>query len=77
MPSSQNWGLPVPETNDTREAEFKQVSETLTEGLKTCHAVVESYRVVLSGCSAGAGGAPPVPESRSLAIETHSESSSA
>lgn len=49
LSSIQNRGLPVPVAKDPRDADLKEVTETLSEGLKTCHAVVEGYRIVLAG----------------------------
>ena len=43
--------MPGPEV--VPDAEFEEVSSNLTEGLKTCRSVVQSYRVLLVGDQPG------------------------
>jgi hypothetical protein len=39
----------VPAREDSQNAEFEEISSSLIEGLKTCRAVVRSYRTLLVG----------------------------
>lgn len=36
-------------SNEPRDADFEQASSQLNQGLRTCRAVVESYRAILTG----------------------------
>jgi hypothetical protein len=38
----------VPETEDAPDADFEQASEKLSQGLKTCRAVIRNYRHMLA-----------------------------
>jgi len=38
----------VPEAEDVPDGDFEQASEKLSEGLKTCRAVVRNYRHMLA-----------------------------
>jgi hypothetical protein len=48
--------LPVPGSEDPQGANFEEVSSSLTEGLRTCRSVVQSYRVLLVGDQPDASG---------------------
>jgi hypothetical protein len=41
--------LPVPGPDNARDADFHEISSNLSEGLRTCRSVVQSYRVLLIG----------------------------
>jgi hypothetical protein len=52
----------VPGGNDPREADVEQANNELNEGLKSCRAVVDNYRAMLSG---EGSDAPPADEAES------------
>lgn len=37
------------DSNEPRDADFEQASSQLNQGLRTCRAVVENYRAILTG----------------------------
>jgi len=43
----------VTEKNDSPEGEFEEANNRLSEGLKSCRAVVSNYRSLLAGESVG------------------------
>ena len=46
----------MPDSEHAQDVEFEEVSSNLSEGLRTCRSVVQSYRVLLVGDQLGVSG---------------------
>ena len=46
----------MPGPDNARDADFHEISSSLSEGLRTCRSVVQSYRVLLIGDQPGVSG---------------------
>jgi hypothetical protein len=53
--------LPVPDSEDAQDVEFEEVTSNLSEGLRTCRSVVQSYRLLLVGDQPAVSGHSETP----------------
>ena len=51
----------MPDSEDVQGVEFEEVSSSLSEGLRTCRSVVQSYRVLLVGDQPSVSGHSEAP----------------